>query len=63
MKTTDDEYNGPTQIGWSSMAGRGTSYSADYDGHNVQVYVTEKRKRVRIWVDGVEYVKPKPDGD
>jgi len=55
------DYNGPTQIGYSSRAGRGTSYSADYDGHNVQVYVTEKRKQVRVWVDGIEYRKAADD--
>ena len=51
------EYRGPTEIGHFTMPGRGTSYHADYDGHDVQVYVTEKRKKVRIFVDGDEWKK------
>jgi hypothetical protein len=44
------DYNGPTQIGYARVAGRGTSYSGDFE-----------LKRVRIWVDGVEY-KPEKEG-
>jgi hypothetical protein len=48
-------YKGPDQIGWAYWPGRGTTYHGDFDGHDVQVFVTEKRKRVRVFVDGKEY--------
>ena len=51
------DYRGPTEIGHFTMPGRGTSYHADHDGHDVQVYVTEKRKKVRVFVDGDEWKK------
>lgn len=38
--------------------GRGTTYYLDLAGHNVQIYLTEKRKRVRVFVDHKEW---KPD--
>ena len=38
-----------------TVPGRGTSYTATYGGHQVQVYVTEKRKDIRIFVDGEEW--------
>ena len=52
------EYDGPDSIGFATWPGRGTTYSAKYADHDVQVYVTEKRKKVRVFVDGVEW---KPD--
>lgn len=51
------EYRGPNEIRHFTMPGRGTSYYADYDGHDVQVYVTEKRKKIRVFVDGDEWVR------
>ena len=51
------DYRGPTEIGHFTVAGRGTSYHADYEGHDVQVYVTEKKKLIRVFVDGDEWKK------
>lgn len=48
-------YEGPTEIGHFTVPGRGTSYTAEYAGHQVQVYITEKRKQIRIFVDGHEW--------
>lgn len=56
----DDGFRGPTQIGYAKFRGRGTAYSADYDGHMVEVFITEKAKRVRIHVDGQEWKPVKP---
>ncbi|MBB0990046.1 hypothetical protein G6009_00890 [Dietzia sp. SLG510A3-30A2] len=51
-----DEYRGPTSIGHFTMPGRGTSYHMDFEGeHNVQVYITEKRKQIRVFVDHEEW--------
>jgi hypothetical protein len=49
------DYRGPDTIGHMTIPGRGTSYRADYDGHEVQVYVTEKKKLIRVFVDGKEW--------
>lgn len=38
-----------------TVPGRGTSYTSTYGGHEVQVYVTEKRKNIRVFVDGQEW--------
>lgn len=51
------DYRGPTEIGHFTVAGRGTSYYANYEGHDVQVYVTEKKKLIRVFVDGDEWKK------
>lgn len=51
MKT---DYKGPNEIGWYYWPKRGTTYDFTVEGHAIQIYVTEKRKRVRIYVDGVE---------
>lgn len=60
MMTT--EYRGPNEIGFAHFPGRGTTYNADFDGHSVQVYVTEKQKRIRVFVAGVEW-KPAAAGE
>ena len=49
------DYRGPAEIGHFTVPGRGTTYNADFEGHRVQVYVTEKRKRIRVFVSGVEW--------
>ena len=48
-------YNGPNEIGYATFPGRGTTYSFKLDGHDVQLYVTEKRKMLRVFIDHVEY--------
>lgn len=50
-----DEYEGPDQIGYAKFPGRGTSYHFDIAGHDFQVYITEKRKLVRVHVDHEEW--------
>jgi hypothetical protein len=49
------EYHGPQTIGHATFPGRGTTYDANFEGHNVQIYITEKQKRIRIYVDGKEW--------
>jgi len=49
------EYRGPKAIGHFTMPGRGTSYSFKLEGHDIQLYVTEKRKKVRVFVDHEEW--------
>lgn len=55
MSAEGDNYRGPTTIGHLQVPGRGTSYSMDIDGHDVQVWITEKRKLVRVYVDHKEW--------
>lgn len=50
-------YNGPTEIGYFTVPGRGISYHMEIGGHNVQIYLTEKRKKIRVWVDYEEWKK------
>ena len=54
---SDDDYRGPTRIGHFKVPGRGTSYSMDIDGHGIQVWITEKRKLVRVFVDHKEWAE------
>lgn len=49
------DYHGPESIGYAAWPGRGTTYDARYGGHDVQIYVTEKRKTIRVYVDGKEW--------
>lgn len=35
--------------------GRGNTYYLDLAGHNIQLYVTEKRKLIRVFVDHKEW--------
>jgi hypothetical protein len=51
-------YEGPEQIGFAEVPGRGTTYHFALAGHDIQLYVTEKRKKVRVFVDHVELRKP-----
>lgn len=53
------EYDGPKEIGWASMPGRGTTYDGKFGGHDVQVYITEKRKAIRVFVDNKEWKENK----
>ena len=46
-------------VGCGRFPGRGTTYYFKLAGHDVQVYLTEKRKRVRVFVDYKEWT---PDG-
>jgi len=55
-----DEYSGPNTIRYAKFTGRGITYSADYDGYEVEVYITEKAKRIRVFVDKQEW-KPVKD--
>ncbi|HWV44631.1 MAG TPA: hypothetical protein VN039_01160 [Nitrospira sp.] len=49
------EYEGPTEIGYANWPGRGTTYHFPVAGKQVEIYVTEKQKRVRLFVDAVEW--------
>jgi hypothetical protein len=48
------EYRGPDSISWATFPGRGRSYRMTVEGHDVEVSVSEKAKRVRVFVDGKE---------
>lgn len=50
-----DDYRGPTQIYYAKTPRRGTTYFADFDGHRIQVYVTAKAKKIRVWVNNKEW--------
>lgn len=50
-----DPFDGPRQIGYAIFPGRGISYTGKYEGHEVQVSFSEKKNRMRIHVDGVEW--------
>lgn len=47
-------YEGPDCIGYIEWPGRGTTYDFKLAGHDIQLYVTEKRKKVRVFVDHQE---------
>ena len=49
-------FRGPTEIGWAVFPGRGISYSGTYEDRNVQISFSEKRTKIRIFVDGTEFV-------
>lgn len=53
----DKDYEGPNEIGHFKWPGRGTTYSFKISGHDFQIYVTEKRKKVRIFVDREEWAE------
>lgn len=44
----------PELVAWCNLPGRGTTFSYDVAGHDVQIYVTEKRKQVRVYLDHTE---------
>lgn len=46
----------PTEIHVSNFPDRGANYHAKYAEHVVDIFLTEKRKRIRVWVDGEEWV-------
>lgn len=48
-------YEGPTEIGHYKLAGRGTSYFLKIADHEFQIWITEKRKLVRVFVDHEEW--------
>lgn len=50
------DYRGPTEIGHYSSP-RGASYTMTIEGHDVQVYVTAKRKQIRVFVNHDEWKK------
>lgn len=45
----------PDSIGYAKFPGRGTTYYFKLAGHDIQLYVTEKRKKVRVFVDHTEF--------
>lgn len=49
-----DQYQGPQSISWAVFPGRGRSYRIDLEGHAVELSVSEKGQRVRVFVDGKE---------
>jgi hypothetical protein len=40
-----------TDVAVGTLPGRGTTYRLNLAGHDIQLYVTEKRKLVRVFVD------------
>lgn len=44
-----------TDIGHHRWPGRGDTYYIDVAGRNVQLYVTEKRKKIRVFIDHQEW--------
>lgn len=58
-----DRFNGPTEIGYAIFPGRGISYRGEYEGRDVHVSFSEKLKKMRIFVDGVEWKPVTTKGD
>ena len=56
-----DEYRGPTEIGYFSSP-RGTSYTMNVEGHYIEIYVTPKRRQVRVFVDHEKWEKVDGNG-
>jgi hypothetical protein len=58
LTTSQDAYRGiedkPELVAWSHFAGRGTTFSYEVAGKNLQVYVTEKAKKIRVFLDHTE---------
>lgn len=50
------EHRGPTEVGYFSSP-RGASYTMNIEGHYIEIYVTAKRKQVRVFVDGYVWKK------
>lgn len=44
-----------TDIGHYKWPGRGSTYYLKIAGHDIQVYITEKRKKIRVFVDHAEW--------
>ena len=51
------DYCGPSEIGYAKFPNRGITYHFKLEGHDIQLYVTEKRKKIRIFVDHQEWAK------
>lgn len=51
----EDSYCGPEEIGWVHFPGGGTTYYADFDSFDIQIYVTERKRKIRIFINGKEY--------
>jgi hypothetical protein len=41
----------PELVGWCNLPGRGTTFSYKVAGRDLQIYVTEKAKKVRVFLD------------
>jgi len=50
-----EDYAGPSEIAYARFPGRGISYHAKFEGRKVELAFSEKRKRLRIFVDGKEW--------
>ena len=44
-----------TDLSVGRFPGRGNTYYLNLAGHNVQIYLTEKKKRVRVFIDHKEW--------
>ena len=42
-------------LGVGTFPGRGNTYYFKLAGHDVQLYVTEKRKKIRVFIDHEEW--------
>lgn len=51
----NDEYKGPDRIGYAVFPGRGTTYNAVFEGRQIELYFTEKQRKLRVFVDGKEW--------
>lgn len=51
MSSMDGYEDKPELVAWCNLPGRGTTFSYEVAGRNVQIYVTEKRKLVRVFLD------------
>lgn len=50
-----DDYRGPIEIGYLALPKRGTVYLMDFEGRKIELYFTEKQRRLRVFVDGKEW--------
>lgn len=49
-----NDYRGPEHIAYAAFPGRGRSYRLTVEGHDIEVVVSEKATKVRVYVDGDE---------
>lgn len=52
---TNIPYEGPEIIGYAQWPGRGTTYHFKLAGQDVELYITEKRKKLRVFIDYTEW--------
>lgn len=52
-----DSYDGPHHIAYADFPGKGISYWVVFEGRSFDISFSEKRRKMRVFVDGDEWVK------